>query len=253
MDQEDTRLLLTRRAWRPLLLVAACLACHREPPRLRLLPHRILWAWESPQDLRFLKNGEGVAFLSGELHLEDETTHWQPRRNPLRVNPATPLVAVIRLETHQAALNDHQRAELVLRARQCLAQPGVLGLQIDFDAVSHERGWYAQALGDLRAALPERVPLSITALGSWCWDDPWIAGLPVDEAVPMLFRMSSDDRIIRQRLSRGVDVKADLASHSWGISTDEPLPSLKKGRRVYVFHPGSWTEDAWMRIQGSLR
>ena len=220
---------------------------------MRAIPRRILWAWESPQDLRFLKEGAGVAFLSGELHLEGETSRWQARRNPLRVNPRTPLVAVIRLETHQAALNDDQKRELVLRARQCLAQPGVLGLQIDFDAVPRERAWYAQALQDLRTVMPEKVPLSITALGSWCWDDPWIAELSVDEAVPMLFRMSADDQVIRRRLSQGQDVKVGLASHSWGVSTDEPLPPLKAGRRVYVFHPGSWTEESWTRIKGSLR
>ena len=242
-----------QKLWLPILLVLACLACHRESPRMSVLPGRVLWAWESPQDLRFLRNGEGVAFLSGELHLEGGTSRWQARRNPLRVDPRTPLVAVIRVETHQAALNEDQRRALVLRTRQCLAQPGVLGIQIDFDAVSSERAWYARALGDLRAVMPENAPLSITALGSWCWDDPWIAGLPVDEAVPMLFRMSGDDQVIRQRLSRGVDVKVDLARHSWGVSTDEPLPSLKTGRRIYVFHPGPWTDEAWERIQGNLR
>lgn len=219
---------------------------------MRAIPKRMLWAWENPQDLRFLKEGEGVAFLSGELHLEGEAARWQPRRNPLRVNPSTPLVAVIRVETHAAAMNEAQKRDLVQRAQQCLAQPGVLGLQIDFDAVPHERAWYAQVLRDLRAVLPERFPLSITALGSWCWDDPWIAGLPVDEAVPMLFRMSADDQVIRRRLSLGQDVKVGVASRSWGVSTDEPLPKLKAGKRVYVFHSGPWTEAAWARIRGKL-
>jgi hypothetical protein len=212
----------------------------------------MLWAWESPQDLRFLDQGEGVAFLAGELHLEGETTRWQPRRNPLWVNPSTTLMAVLRVETHAAALNDQQRRDLVQRSLQCLAQPGVLGLQIDFDATQTERSWYIQALRDLRAAMPEQAPLSMTALGSWCWEDPWIADLPVDEAVPMLFRMSAGEPGIRRRLSQGEDVVVRLAQHSWGVSTDEPLPKLRNGRRIYVFHPGPWTKAAWSRIQAAL-
>lgn len=253
MDQEDTDSLLIRWQWPALVLVVCLLACHRESARLSRLPVRLLWAWESPQDLRFLKKGEGVAFLAGELHLEGENSRWQPRRNPLRVGPATPLMAVIRVETHAAALSESQRRELVHRALQCLAESNALGLQIDFDAVPRERAWYTQALRDLRAVMPEQAPLSITALGSWCWDDPWISGLPVDEAVPMLFRMSGEDPLIRRRLSQGQDVNVALARHSWGVSTDEPLPKLPVGRRVYVFHPGSWTEGDWVRIQGKLR
>jgi hypothetical protein len=212
----------------------------------------MLWAWESPQDLRFLDQGEGVAFLSGELHLEGESTRWQPRRNPLRVNPSTTLMAVLRVETHAAVLNDQQRRDLIQRSLQCLSQPGVLGLQIDFDATQAERSWYTQALRDLRTAMPEQAPLSMTALGSWCYEDPWIADLPVDEAVPMLFRMSVGEPGIRRRLSRGEDVAVPLARHSWGVSTDEALPKLRKGRRIYVFHPGPWRKDTWSRMQATL-
>lgn len=219
---------------------------------MHVIPLRMLWAWESPQDLRFLRVGEGVAFLAGEMHFERHSSRWQPRRNPLKVNPATPLMAVIRLENHSAALDQAQEMEVIYRAKQCMNLPGVLGIQIDFDAVPGERNWYAQLLRRLRTALPDKAPLAITALGSWCWDDPWIDGLPVDEAVPMLFRMSGGEREIRRRLSRGEDVKVGLARHSWGVSTDEPLPVLKGGRRIYVFHPGPWSESAWLGIREML-
>jgi len=45
------------------------------------------------------------------------------------------------------------------------------------------------------------MPLSITALASWCAGDPWITGLPIDEAVPMLFRLGPDTRNIDAFLS----------------------------------------------------
>lgn len=252
MDQEDSRALLRRVLGFLAMLLLGILSCNRESARMHVIPLRMLWAWESPQDLRFLRVGEGVAFLAGEMHFERHSSRWQPRRNPLKVNPATPLMAVIRLENHSAALDQAQEMEVIYRAKQCMNLPGVLGIQIDFDAVPGERNWYAQLLRRLRTALPDKAPLAITALGSWCWDDPWIDGLPVDEAVPMLFRMSGGEREIRRRLSRGEDVKVGLARHSWGVSTDEPLPVLKGGRRIYVFHPGPWSESAWLGIREML-
>jgi hypothetical protein len=68
----------------------------------------------------------------------------------------------------------------------------------------------------------------------------------------MLFRMSANEQVIRRRLSQRRDVKVQLARHCWGVSTDEPLPKLRGGRRIYVFHPGPWTEAAWSRIRGSF-
>lgn len=252
MGKKDSRALLMRSLGFLTVLLLGVISCNRESTRMHAIPLRMLWAWESPQDLRFLRDGEGVAFLAGEMHFEGHSSRWQPRRNPLKVNSATPLMAVLRLESHAAVLDETQEQELVNRVEQCMKLPGVLGIQIDFDAVPGERRWYAHLIRRLRAVLPDTVPLAITALGSWCWDDPWIEGLPADEAIPMLFRMSVGELEIRRRLSRGEDVRVGLARHSWGISTDELLPKLKKGRRIYVFHPGPWTESAWLEIREKL-
>ena len=51
-----------------------------------------------------------------------------------------------------------------------------------------------QLLAEVRRRVPVSMPLSITALTSWCESDGWIAGLPVVEAVPMLFRMGPGER-----------------------------------------------------------
>ena len=64
-----------------------------------------------------------------------------------------------------------------------------MAIQIDFDAADSERDVYRRLLARVRAVLPRTVPLSMTALASWCVGDTWLDGLPVDEAVPMLFRM----------------------------------------------------------------
>lgn len=240
----------------PGLLLVLFAACGREPIRMRGLPGRMLWAWESPQDLRFLRRGEGVAFLAGELHLEGGGARWVPRRNPLRVNPGSPLLAVLRVESRQAELTEAQSQALVERASALLSLPQVRGLQIDFDARESERAFYAGALKGLRSRLPEGTPLSITALASWCLEEDWLsrAGLSgaVDEAVPMLFRMGPEAVSIRRRLGQGGRFREPLSRFSAGVSTDEPLPPLSRGRRVYAFHPGPWTAEAWARISREL-
>ena len=239
-----------------LVLLFPGLGCTRESPRLRALPARMLWAWESPQDLRFLKHGEGVAFLAGELHLEGSEVRWVGRRNPLHVNPNTPLRAVLRIETRQPALNAAQAQALAERALKGLSLPQVVGLQIDFDTKDSERTFYAEALKGLRSRMPVQAPLSITALASWCLDDHWLSevGLAgvVDEAVPMLFRMGAEDRAVRLRLGRGERLSEPLARGSCGLSADEPLLRLRGSHRTYVFHPGPWTEATWARITREL-
>lgn len=241
----------------PVLALATLLnGCGREPSRLARVPGRVLWAWESPQDLRFLKHQEGVAFLGGELQLEGPVSRWVPRRNPLLVNPDTPLFAVLRVESRRAALTEDQTGALVACGLRLLALPGVRGLQIDFDAKESERAFYAEALRRLRGRMPANAPLSITALASWCLEDRWLAGANladvIDEAVPMLFRMGTESARIRARLSQEEPLQETLARASCGLSTDEPLPPLRAGRRCYVFHPGSWTAAAWDRIAKEL-
>ena len=117
-------------------------------------------------------------------------------------------------------------------------------MQIDFDARESERDFYKDLLTELRRQLPSEMPLSITALASWCLYDNWIDGLPVDEAVPMLFRMGADAERVRASLEAGGNFRSPLAQQSLGISTDEPLPRLPSRRRVYIFSERAWTKEA---------
>jgi hypothetical protein len=145
-------------------------------------------------------------------------------------------MAVVRVESggHAAGADATRTAAAIANAA---AIPSVRALQVDFDAVASERAFYRTMLWDLRRRLPAQMPLSITALASWCESDGWISGLPVDEAVPMLFRMGPD------RYSPGADFSGELCRSSVGISTDELPARIPAGRRVYVFHPRSWSED----------
>ncbi len=115
-------------------------------------------------------------------------------------------------------------------------------LQIDFDAATSERAFYRALLFDIRRAIDAR--LTITALASWCIGDRWIRDLPIDDAIPMLFRMGNDARAIRARLARGEDFVEPRCRASIGVALDEPL-TFPHARRVWVFHSKPWTEAAW--------
>jgi hypothetical protein len=109
-------------------------------------------------------------------------------------------------------------------------------------------------LQDLRAQLPDNVPLSMTALASFCIGDRWLDDLPVDEAVPMVFRMGADDRSIKSMLANGNDFGEPRCRRSYGIAVDEPLQmKFAKDRRLYVFTNHSWNQNDLVSLQQRMQ
>lgn len=216
--------------------------------RLGSLPHIILWAWERPEQLDFLDtNKVGVAFLARTIHLRSDRVVVRPRLQPLSLPPNTTLIAVARIESDRRehpSLSPNQ-IEAAAREIAALAQlPNVIAVQVDFDAVVSERDFYSELLKSVRRTLPPRIGLSITALASWCKGDNWLDQLPIDEAVPMLFRMGIDRSQIVNSLAAGETFQGSFCGQSSGVSTDEALPYLPPKARVYVFHPRSWSPDS---------
>ncbi len=234
-----------------LALVLFCNCKSKVQTRNRLdedhFPRLILWAWERPEDLRWLDaNRFAVAFLAQTLVLQNEQVILDPRLQQLEVSPETKLMAVTRIESQkttgqQAVLSDAQRARTVELILKTSLRTNVSAIQIDFDATASERDFYRALLHDVRARLPDNVSLSITALASFCVGDRWLEDLPIDEAVPMIFRMGADERTIKNLLSSGEDFREPLCRKSYGIAVDEPLEiKFKSGRRVYVFNNRPW-------------
>jgi len=244
------------------------------------VPALVLWAWERPEDLRFLDSERvGVAFLAGTVRLRRDGVSFRPRMQPLRVSPQTKLVAVVRIESvaeaageraasgqvagrrtgdgrfavDRVAAEQERVAEIASYIARTAALPQVVAVQIDFDATVSERTFYREVLNALRQQLPAGMPLSITALASWCIGDPWLAGLPVDEAVPMLFRMGVGQSEVTSFLRSGKDFREPVCRGSLGVSLDEPWKQLPAGRRVYAFSPVPWTERSFQELAGEGR
>ena len=225
--------------------------------RLNQMPRVMLWAWERPTNLRFINPKEtGVAFLARTIRLHSGEVEVRPRLQPLDLPETIQVMAVVRVETdavRKPELSATQREKLAGAIADMAKLPNVSHIQIDFDAAKSERAFYRDVIFDVRARLPQTVSLSITALASWCTYDDWLSDLPIDEAVPMLFRMAGDGKQIARRLDAGDDFIAPQCRHSYGISTDEPRSGLSATRRLYVFNPDAWTEDSVRAILESKR
>ena len=81
----------------------------------------------------------------------------------------------------------------------------------------------------------------MTALASWCMDDHWLGGLPVDEVVPMLFQMGPAEQH-RQSAAAAGGLQGATCGGALGLSLDEPVALRAQGRRVYMFSPTRWTQ-----------
>jgi hypothetical protein len=235
----------------------SCLQAHTvyaDTQGISAMPSLVLWAWERPEDLRFLDPTKaGVAFLAGTVRLGPKGMSYRPRMQPLQVARETKLVAVVRIETTAGAELEH---EIARRVAQEIAQtarvPAVAAVQVDFDATASERVFYRELLVELRQQLPPSIPISITALTSWCIGDLWMSGLPIDEAVPMLFRMGVGQADVTNWMRSGHDFREVACRTSVGISLDERWPKLPAERRVYAFSPSPWTERSFKHLVGEL-
>jgi hypothetical protein len=230
---------------------------HADPtrtPERPAWPAVVAWAWERPSDLRALDPRVGVAFYAQTIVLDPAgAATVRPRRTALHVAPDARLVAVTRIESAPRARPrpDASPAAAAAAIVRTAGAPGVVAVQVDYDATPGERAFYGRLLAEVRRRMPAGVPLSMTALASWCAGDRWLRDLPVDEIVPMLFRMGPGDA--RFHAIGGVPLAAAPECRTaLGAALDEPLDVRRGGRRLYVFNAGAWTPATLRPLQEAI-
>jgi hypothetical protein len=221
--------------WRVLALAAGTvLLCSVAPHTQRIsAPGLVLWAWERPEDLRFIDpSTTGVAYLAATATIrQDGAVAFHFRQQPLATPAGAIRIAVVRIES-PARYVFPDPSRLVEGLRAAAEQRDVRALQIDFDARASERRFYRSVLEELRRTTT--LPIGITALATWCEGDKWIDPSVVSEAVPMFFRMGRGE-------SKAMAIEAPVCRGAAGVSLDESWPPHPSGR-LYVFNPRSWTQ-----------
>jgi hypothetical protein len=236
-----------------LLIAVAVVVCCSAPAlqgSYAVLPSSVVWAWDRPEDLRFLPSNTAVALLMDTVTIRNGAVSDRFRAHPARLSQGQPRISVVRIETKSNSITQQARSRVVESVLRAASLEYVTGVQIDFDARVSERAWYRELLEETRRRLPADKSLSITALASWCSGDDWISGLPIDEGVPMIFRLGPDRDTFRRMVASGQHFREPLCNRSIGLSTDEPIvPSGFK--RVYWFSPVPWTPELYKRIGAS--
>ncbi|MCE9671785.1 hypothetical protein LY474_28650 [Myxococcus stipitatus] len=245
----------TRHGLRALLLLLAggVLSCHAaEPPRPP--PRVVLWAWERPEDLRFLQGQDvEVSVLLATLKLRPSRLLTFTRQQPIRLPPGMRPRGTVRLEMQAGAslarYTPDQLSEVAQRLAELARKRDVSMLQLDFDARESEQEAYLALLRELRGRLEASRRLSITGLASWCVAGSWLERAPVDEVVPQLFRMGPEAPTWRARFARG---PVASCGDSVGLSMDEWHRAPQGPSTLYLFNPHPWTRDTLARAMTDL-
>jgi hypothetical protein len=239
------------RTWGLVLAAIAFAGCRPAIQDTTELPMTLLWAWERPEDLRFVDPAEvGIAFLAATLVLAGDDVEITPRMQPLRTPEGTALVAVVRVEALQPALTREQAlAAADAIAGEIAGRAELAAVQLDFDSTMSQRDFHRDLLTQLRDRLPDGLPLTMTALASWCLHDDWLEGLPVAAAVPMFFDMGVDAGWVDRHLAGGGDVLSEICRGDVGRATYGPGPTLSGDRRTWWFHDEAWSRDALERVK----
>jgi len=242
-----------------LCCVSSLLAATKSTP-----PKIVLWSWNAEQDLRFLKQDAdvGVAYLALSLRFDGrDGVAPNPRFMPLRLASNTWQMVVIRCDYdgqgagRRAAFSDRQRRLAARMIAEIVSFTHAQAVQIDFDAPQSAYAFYRQLLGDVRERLGPDIFLSMTALVSWCQTPrSWLAGLPVDEIVPMAFYMGQATPAITTMLQRGGKFAFAGCRDSIGVQFGAGTPIRpRKNQRVYFFaQPKIWSPDTVQAARGLL-
>lgn len=231
------------------LAVAACQPEAPGPPSTL-----VIWAWERPEDLRFAGAEAEVAVQTGFVELSGEQVRDRGRHFPLEVE-RPPDTAIVHVEIDQGEplawttrLRSRVAAAILHHARAFPARR----VQVDFEVRASERQVLLEVLEDVRRGLPRGTLLSMTALASWCDTERWLDRAPVDEIVPMLFRMQEAGDALKNRLAAGGDFRNPRCRSAFAVSTDTPVVRAPRGRRVYLFNPRSWTEADFRKVRAEV-
>jgi hypothetical protein len=121
-------------------------------------------------------------------------------------------------------------------------------VQLDFEVRQSQKAFLQEVVAEIRHRLPAHIALSMTALASWCSGDYWLGQMQADEIVPMIFRMGTDQQIIRKQIRRDAGFAHANCNRAIGFADDEPMLAARAARRYY-FSPKAWSPASFAQAK----
>jgi len=220
------------------------------------LTHGVAWIWPDSNGPQAAHGDASpyreAAVLVESLMLRAGGIEHGGRTQPLALPAGVRLVPVVHLEAAEdapAEFTPAQRDAIVAAVRRQggTAAAGAGLLQLDFEAPARQRDAYRKLVATVREALPAGVRLSVTVLAHWCAQGDWLDRLPVDEVVPMLYRLGPHADDWRRRFAQD---DAGLARRcrgpALGFATNDPPPAalIARAARPYWFDEAAWSNPS---------
>ena len=213
----------------------------------------VAWIWPVSNGPILAPSGAAAygeaAVVVETLVVDARSVQRMPRTQPLVLPVSVRVLPVLHVEAGPDApdtLSESQRGAIVdAFARHAAdAASGAGVIQLDFEAPRRERSSYQALVGAIRTALPASLKLSVTALAHWCAQGDWLDTLPVDEVVPMLYRLGPQSPQWRRRWLRDDPTLARRCrGPALGFATNDPPPAalLARTARPYWFDESAWS------------
>ena len=241
---------------------------------LQAAPDLVLWSWDYPQDLSFLKNEKArVAYYAGTATLKGQRVFFQSAAKSLKIPDNIEKFPVLRIETKAAALTAQQRLAISDIALKILHKSKAEHIQIDFDAAQDEHPFYLTLLKELRRRLDglqkqekpqqeqpkqrlahsDRTTIGITSLASWSTDN-WLPKDICDERVTMLFSLGKVGKSDLESFTRQKPQTVGIGTWEEAVNRRlKELGTLKTARTIYLFNAHPWTKESFDHAKEILR
>ncbi|MFH5069033.1 DUF3142 domain-containing protein [Enterobacter cloacae complex sp. 2024EL-00215] len=146
--------------------------------------HQAFWLWSGVKASDALQNAQVVYLHQGEVLVRSGEVVFQRLGLPVSRLTFPSVWITVRFTTLDVPEDIPARIARLLRRWQAAGNK-VVGLQVDFDAATHQLADYAYFLRQLRQQLPPEFALGVTGLLDWAktGDVATLNALPVDELV----------------------------------------------------------------------
>lgn len=210
-----------------------------------------LWSWDRLDDFNFIDNKNVriapllATFKSSKRGVLITELRHQGFRRPKDIK----WIAVFRIEIEpQYQIKDRDLAQMVAVIRDLSMNASEV--QIDFDATKSQRPFYKKFMQFLQESLS--IPISMTALASWCTFDSWLDEMPVSYAVPMLYNLGNEKEVHYQHLkSKGFFYVKKCRGYLGLHMSDLELlkdKKIKESHKIYLFNDKAWNQEHYITL-----